>query len=269
MPNPTDSMTNRNPPQLELRVAELHMRSQRELHVDSEEAVQHERRRVSRELEPIHAHESSRRSSEVLHQSPDHASLRSRNASSRNSTGSHNSPRPGVGNEGTATDTSQTTIQSTTPSSRWYTPITSFWSTHISLKIDSNAHRDHLGTFPSPPSPMSLTQHSSPRTHFPRLPAYLPDPRRHRSPDRPTFPTPARRQSESRPGVLRDRPPAECFVHRYGVVGGCNWGAEVLEVAEGVGEGDGAGGWVGGIGGYGGKFFAGGSYVCIGAGSEH
>ncbi|KAH4966171.1 hypothetical protein HBI24_158780 [Parastagonospora nodorum] len=144
MPNPTDSMTNRNPPQLELRVAELHMRSQRELHVDSEEAVQHERRRVSRELEPIHAHESSRRSSEVLHQSPDHASLRSRNASSRNSTGSHNSPRPGVGNEGTATDTSQTTIQSTTPSSRWYTPITSFWSTHISLKIDSNAHRDHL-----------------------------------------------------------------------------------------------------------------------------
>jgi len=139
IPTPTIYMTNHGPPQLELPSAVLHVRSQREPHVDYEEAVQHERRRVSRELEPILHHDSSR---------PCHTSLRSRNASSRDSTASREHSETTAGDESTAPDLNHLTTQSTTSSitSRWHTPITSFWFTHISLTIDSNAHRDHLGT---------------------------------------------------------------------------------------------------------------------------
>jgi hypothetical protein len=77
----TAPMTDHSPPRLELPYADLHAPAHREPHIDSEEAVQYERRRVSRELHPIYPSDSSRQSVEEPHASQSNASLRSRNAS--------------------------------------------------------------------------------------------------------------------------------------------------------------------------------------------
>jgi hypothetical protein len=206
-------MMEHNPPRLELPCAALHAAKQRVPHVDSEEAVQYERRRVSRELDPIYSHAGSRNSSEAPHTSPSFASLRSRNTSLQNSTASHaHLRRPDTDASDVATEldvqtANGTAAHSTTSSMRprqWYTPITSFWSTHISITIEEGAHRDHLGTsnFPSPSPPSLLTLRYSTRTHFPRLLAHFPHPRHDRYPDSSTLPTSAFRQPKQGSGLL-------------------------------------------------------------------
>lgn len=133
--------------------------TRREPHVDSEEAVQYERRRVSRQLEPL---EPSRHSSEVEH------ILRSRSAFQESATsqeqlrrhGSNSSTRPDVDNANEDRDRGP---NQSTRLLQWYGPSVKFWITYINLTIDEGAHRDHLGTLP--PYPFFrislLTQHST------------------------------------------------------------------------------------------------------------
>lgn len=154
-------MTNRTP-QFELPSAALHAPTHREPHIDSEESVRYERRRVSRELEPIFHHESSRQSSEApqtSEASPNYASLRSRIASTRDSSTSRAHLRRNV----SATSDASTQLDSPGASEdggrssrtsirvpHWYDPATKFWRTHISITIDEGAHRDHLGMISQP-----------------------------------------------------------------------------------------------------------------------
>jgi hypothetical protein len=150
-------MTDRNLPQLELPTATtLHAPTYRKPHIDSEEAVQYERRRVSRELEPIYPNESSRQSSEAPQTGPSHASLRSRNTSLQDSAASrerlrrHSSATSGASTQLDVPGASQDGARSSRTSTRvphWQNPITRFWNTHISITIEEGAHRDHLGIF--------------------------------------------------------------------------------------------------------------------------
>jgi uncharacterized membrane protein YidH (DUF202 family) len=135
-------------PQLELPSAALHAPAHGEPHVDSEEAVQYERRRVSRELEPMYSQDASRQNSEAPH-----ASLRSRNASMYSASTSHERLRnrnSDVSDADTVPDAhdSEGAARSTRSSihvPHWYDPITKFWRSHVSITIDDGAHRDHLG----------------------------------------------------------------------------------------------------------------------------
>jgi hypothetical protein len=121
-------MTDHAPPPLEFHPATLNAHTQREPHVDSEEAVQHERHRIARELDPIQYLEISRQSSEAPPTTLSDASLRLCNDSLQEPVNSHES------------------LRSSTSTPHWYDSITGFWNTHISITIDEGAHRDHLGT---------------------------------------------------------------------------------------------------------------------------
>jgi hypothetical protein len=122
---------------LNLSRAVLQAPTHREPHVDSEEAVQYERRRVSQELESISRHEYPGLNAAD--------SLRSRNAPSvvtsqehlqrHTSTASHLSTQPDLPSASSGT---------TVP--HWFDPVVKFWTTHISIIIDERAHRDHLGS---------------------------------------------------------------------------------------------------------------------------
>jgi hypothetical protein len=145
-------MTERTASQLELPYASTH----REPHVDSEEATQFERRRVSRELDAIDPSRSGKQSSEAPQDSKSHTSLRSRIASAtasqehlrcQSSAASDPSTQPDVQNSSLDGRTTRSSIRQ----SHWHDPISKFWNTHISITIDEGAHRDHLGTFNSPP----------------------------------------------------------------------------------------------------------------------
>jgi hypothetical protein len=144
-------MADRTPPRLELPSAALNAPTDREPHVDSEEAVRYERRHVSRELESVYTQKTLRYASIEPSNS-----LRSRNASIREFTASHeqlrrhNSTRSNADTQPDNPDTTEhdgrSTIASTSLRERhWYHPITHFWTTHITLTIDEGAHRDHLG----------------------------------------------------------------------------------------------------------------------------
>jgi hypothetical protein len=121
-------MTDHAPPRLEPHPATLNAPTQREPHVDSEEAVQLERHRIARELDSIQYLDISRQSSEAPSTIFSYASLRSRNASLQEPANSHES------------------LRSSTSTPHWYDSITRFWNTHISITIEEGAHRDHLGT---------------------------------------------------------------------------------------------------------------------------
>jgi hypothetical protein len=147
----TGSMTERTASQLELPYASTH----REPHVDSEEAVQFERRGVSRELDTIDPLGSGKQSSEAPQDSKSHTSLRSRIASAtasqehlrrQSSAASDPSTQPDVQNYSLGGRTTRSSIREW----HWHDPITKFWNTNISITIDEGAHRDHLGTFNSP-----------------------------------------------------------------------------------------------------------------------
>lgn len=155
-------MTDRTPPRLEFPSAALNAPTDREPHVDSEEAVRYERRRVSRELGSVYAKKTSRHASIEPSNS-----LRSRIASTRERDDSeeqlrrHNSNRSTENTRPDVLDTTEHDGRSTTASTslrdrHWYTPLTTFWTTHITLTIDEGAHRDHLGTLPlTTPSSLS------------------------------------------------------------------------------------------------------------------
>jgi hypothetical protein len=166
-------MSDRNPPQapaLNLPSAALHARTHTEPHPDSEEAVRYERRRVSKELEPIPRERVATPSPDgprEAHATPTLASLRSRNTSLRSSTASSREElrRYGSAISGASTqaDTAGGTgsVAGSARSRRllhWYDPVARFWTSHISLTIDEGAHRDHLGMSLLLPSP-SLAQH--------------------------------------------------------------------------------------------------------------
>lgn len=189
-------MTDRNPAHatpLELPPAALNAPLHRKPHPDSEESVQYERQRVSRELEP-YVHSSSRPSTDTSRPpraTPSFASLRSRNAAQRNSadpsqehlarhdsTTSNATTQPDIPG---ASEAGRLSTRSFVKVPHWYDPIARFWTTHVCPSMDEGAYRDHLGTFISPSFPIvcslrfssSLTSIST-RTHLPGLPAHLP-----------------------------------------------------------------------------------------------
>jgi hypothetical protein len=177
----TELTIDRSLPQLELPSAVLNMPSHRGPHVDSEEAVRYERRRVSQELEHVRYFDISSGSPvEITYtndDSPSYASLRSlrsHNAASRSQTVSqehlrcHNSVISGSSTQPGTQGASETGGQSIRPSMRtshWYDPTISFWTTHVSITIEDGAHRDHLGTclslFPYLNFESHRAQHSS------------------------------------------------------------------------------------------------------------
>jgi hypothetical protein len=117
----------------------LHAPTHREPHVDSEEAVQYECRRVSRELDSFQSCGFSQ------------PSLRSRNTSiTSHGLSDH---------QASCTDAQPDAVnpsQIVAPPKRlpyWYDYIPTFWDTHISLTIEEGAHRDHLGTTSLPSNP--------------------------------------------------------------------------------------------------------------------
>jgi hypothetical protein len=216
-------------PQLDIAPATLHAPTGREPHVDSEEAVQYERRRVSRELDPICHQDSSRRISNALHTPRTEASLRSRNASLLDTIASQEHIRRASSNLSTQPDVpgaSATGAQSTRSSVRephWYDPVTKFWRTHISLSIDEGAHRDHLGTSPTLYFLYATLTCSSPRAHLPRLPPHLAHSRHNRRHNRATLPSSTHRGPGSAFRLLRYWPTAKYCVHWHGDLGGVSW----------------------------------------------
>jgi hypothetical protein len=109
----------------------LHAPAHREPHVDSEEAVQYECRRVSRELDSVQS---------CIFSQP---SLKSPNTPIT----SHGLPD----DQASCADAQPDAVnpsQTVAPPKRspaWCDHIPTFWSTHISLTIEEGAHRDHLG----------------------------------------------------------------------------------------------------------------------------
>jgi hypothetical protein len=157
-----------NAPALNLPSAALHERTPTEPYPDSEEAVRYERRRLSKELEPMHGErvaKPSPSSPAEAHATPPCASLRSRNTSVHSSTDDsredlrrHASTISGASTQADTVggrDHGTESLRSDRRPSHWYDPVAKFWTTHISLTIDDGAHRDHLGTF----FPLSLAQH--------------------------------------------------------------------------------------------------------------
>jgi uncharacterized membrane protein YidH (DUF202 family) len=143
--------------QLELPYSEIHVTMHRASHVDSEEATQYERRRISRELEPIDRHRSPNQSSERLPNSESYTSLRSRNASLQSAHASQEHLRRQASTTSTQPDFQNSSeaegSHSIVPSIRvlrWHDSITNFWNAHISITIDEGSPRDHLGTPTSP-----------------------------------------------------------------------------------------------------------------------
>jgi hypothetical protein len=145
-------MTDHKPSQashLELPSSALHARSRCEPHIDSEEAVQYERRRVSRELEPLHHFEYLRHSSEA-EAGPSYAEtrLRSRNAAAQESrehlkrTTSNASTQQDVPG---ASEAGGRSVRSSQRAPRWDNALSRFWTRHVSITIEEGAHRDHLG----------------------------------------------------------------------------------------------------------------------------
>jgi hypothetical protein len=173
----------RSLPRLELPSAALNAPTHREPHVDSEEAVRYERRRVSQELEYVHHRVVSGGSLEEIAYtnggSPSSASLRSlrsRNAASRSQKVSqehlrrHNSIISGSSTQPGTQDASESGGQSIGPSvrtSHWYDPATSFWTTHVSITIEDGAHRDHLGTCRPPSSYLNFESHHAQHSSAP------------------------------------------------------------------------------------------------------
>lgn len=152
-------MTDRNPAHatpLELPPAALNAPLHRKPHPDSEESVQYERQRVSRELEP-YVHSSSRPSTDTSRPpraTPSFASLRSRNAAQRNSadpsqehlarhdsTTSNATTQPDIPG---ASEAGRLSTRSFVKVPHWYDPIARFWTTHVCPSMDEGAYRDHL-----------------------------------------------------------------------------------------------------------------------------
>ncbi|UPX11689.1 uncharacterized protein EKO05_0002281 [Ascochyta rabiei] len=124
----------------------LHDSMRRQSHRDSEEAVQIERQRIARELQPFERHGLSIATSHVFSEHQD-APIRARQTSHRNSAAS-NAPlqdRESLESYTTTQPDAPRSISSSFREKHWYSVIVEFWTTHVSLTIDEGAHRDHLG----------------------------------------------------------------------------------------------------------------------------
>ncbi|CAO2657038.1 Nn.00g058410.m01.CDS01 [Neocucurbitaria sp. VM-36] len=136
---------------LELPPAALNAHTGAQAHHDSEEAVQYERRRISRELEPIVRRTSARPSTNSPRQSqatPSAASLHSHYAStSIEHLRRHASAVSGAStqpdNSG-ASEVGRHSSRSSVKIPHWYDPIVVFWTRHICPTIDEGTFRDHL-----------------------------------------------------------------------------------------------------------------------------
>jgi hypothetical protein len=103
--------------------------ARRESHPDSEEAVQIERQRVARELEPFERRIKSRRTSPAS--SHDHS--QTRQASHVTSTAS-NAPlqdRNSLESYATTQPDATRSQGSSIREARWYSPVVKFWTTHV------------------------------------------------------------------------------------------------------------------------------------------
>lgn len=142
----------------ELSYGALHMHTHVEAHLDSEESVQYERRRVSMELEPALYHELSRsgvNASGASQATPSFASLRSRDTSLRRpNTTSQEVLRRHVFDESTesiqqnvpgASENGEQSVRSSVREPHWYNPAIRFWTTHVCPTLEEGAYRDHLG----------------------------------------------------------------------------------------------------------------------------
>ncbi|KAF9699464.1 hypothetical protein EKO04_002257 [Ascochyta lentis] len=132
-------------PSHEQHASMLHNCMRHQLHPDSEEAVQIERKRVAQELQPFEYHGLSIATPHVSSEHLD-ASIRARQTSNRNSTASNAPLQDRESLESYAT--TQPDVPCSTSSSlrekHWYSSVVKFWTTHVSLTIDEGAHRDHL-----------------------------------------------------------------------------------------------------------------------------
>jgi hypothetical protein len=138
--------------QLDLPPAALHYDAHAEPHPDSEDAVQYERQRFSKELVPVRRKRIT--TPDEAHATHSFASLRSRNTSARSST------RESRENLRLRTsDVDGASIHMDLSEDRderadegrtewWYDAVGKFWARHVSLSIDEGAHRDHLGAIP-------------------------------------------------------------------------------------------------------------------------
>ncbi|KAF1840413.1 uncharacterized protein K460DRAFT_296374 [Cucurbitaria berberidis CBS 394.84] len=144
-------------PHFELPPAALNAHAPTPAHHDSEEVVRYERRRVSRKLDPIVRHTSSRPSTgtpPTSQATPSFVSLRSRNASLRSPSSTsredlrrHVSAISGASTQADIPGASEDGGQSSMSSLKvphWYDPIVMVWSRHICPTIDEGAFRDHL-----------------------------------------------------------------------------------------------------------------------------
>jgi hypothetical protein len=150
--------------QLKLPSAALLVPTHGQLHVDSEEAIQYERRRVSRELEPIQPHGSGKQSAEAPRNSESQTSLRSRTASQellRRHPSVEDDPSTQPDVQDSSEEQGSQSIRSFLNAPQWHDPITKFWNAHISITIDEGAHRDHLGTITNSPSLCKANSDSS------------------------------------------------------------------------------------------------------------
>ena len=248
-------MNNVNPAQatpLEHPPAALNAHTRPPPHHDSEEAVQYERRRVSRELEPIVHHSSSRQSTgttRLQQATPSFASLRSRNAStSREHLTRHASAISGASTQPDIPGASEDGGQSSRSALRvphWYDPIVGFWTRHICPTIDEGAFRDHLGMFTVLLHdnstlhmllymPYFYLTFTSARTHLPRLSPHLSHTPHDRRPCRTALPPPTHREPESRFRLLCHWIAAQRHIYCHGSSGATSWSGEVLEAAESI-----------------------------------
>lgn len=152
--------SHRPPPQappLRLPPAVLHNHvPQPQPHPDSEESVQRERHRTSRELEPIREFSAIKTSSSEHHPSPHAPQARAPSMRSRG-TLQLDSPHYGPSQISTAPDSDgpdagdarRYRLQRQAP--RWHDSVVRFWTGQVSVTIDEGSHRDHLGRlYPRP-----------------------------------------------------------------------------------------------------------------------
>lgn len=174
-------------PNHEQYAATLHDCARRKSHPDSEEAVQIERQRVARELEPFGPRFTSRATSHAS----SHGHSRTRQTSHISATAS-NAPlqdRDTLESYAAAQPDAIRSQGSSVREVHWYSPVVNFWTTHVryvvnmqcqlnpltqhSLTIDEGAHRDHLGTILSCLLLLLPLTPSSPRKNLPWLSANI------------------------------------------------------------------------------------------------
>ncbi|UPX11687.1 uncharacterized protein EKO05_0002281 [Ascochyta rabiei] len=227
----------------------LHDSMRRQSHRDSEEAVQIERQRIARELQPFERHGLSIATSHVFSEHQD-APIRARQTSHRNSAAS-NAPlqdRESLESYTTTQPDAPRSISSSFREKHWYSVIVEFWTTHVSLTIDEGAHRDHLGMKAPRLQPKNtILTSSSTRAYVSRLPADFPYSRYDRCDDCAALSYSARGEPGSQDRFLCHRRTTQRGFHRYGDICASGWSDAVLETARCLGKREGACRWMGGV----------------------